>query len=259
MSSVTQRIKQIKQPKGGYINPKNLSIVELKDSNILNEQETVHAALIGLAVDYMTRFMLGTDKQEAFRVSLTGAKVLSLFTGNRNSIEYANELINNIIGLDDNSIICACRLVGYDVCYRAGIAGYKPVEYIVVDKNTINNIRIMINRGLKFIEEYGPIIMDGFTFEDGYTDLVSSGDGDFLTRDTLWDFKVSKNKPTKEHTLQLLMYYLMGKHSVHWEFDSINRLGIFNPRLNCVYLVNIGDIEQSIINEVSRDVIGYKE
>ena len=125
--------------------------------------------------------------------------------------------------------------------------GYQPVESIEPDTNTIANIRVMINRSLKFIEKYGPVVMDGFTFEGGYTDLVSSGDGDFLTTDTLWDLKVSKNKPTKDHTLQLLMYYLMGKKSIHKEFDSITNLGIFNPRLNCVYLLDINNIDSSII------------
>ena len=32
-----------------------------------------------------------------------------------------------------------------------------------------------------------------------YTETVSAGDGDFLTSDTLWDFKVSKSKPTNKH------------------------------------------------------------
>lgn len=40
----------------------------------------------------------------------------------------------------------------------------------------------------------------------GYTYTFESGDGDFLTADTLLDFKVSKSKPTNKHNLQLLMY-----------------------------------------------------
>jgi hypothetical protein len=40
-------------------------------------------------------------------------------------------------------------------------------------------------------------LLDGFTFEGGYTDTVSKGDGDLTTADTLWDFKVSKAKVKK--------------------------------------------------------------
>lgn len=105
----------------------------------------------------------------------------------------------------------------------------------------------MVERSLAFFTQYGPIVKDGFTLEGGYTDTITAGDGDFLTADTLWDFKVSKTKPTKDHTLQLLIYYLMGIQSVHPEFQSITKLGIYNPRQNKVFLLNIADISDDIL------------
>lgn len=99
-------------------------------------------------------------------------------------------------------------------------------------------------------------MLDGFTFEGGYTDVVSSGDGDFTTSDTLWDFKVSKAKPKKEHTLQLLMYWRMGLHSIHSEFKDIQYLGIYNPQLNVVYRISVNKIPVNVIEEVEHDVIG---
>ncbi|MCX0405412.1 hypothetical protein, partial [Clostridium perfringens] len=206
MVSVTQRIKQIKQPRGGYIRPKEFNITILDDNIKLNEKENIHSSLVGLAVDYMTRYSIGTPINEAFKISIMGASIIG-------ESKFAQKLIEEIEGLDDNSIVNACKLVGYDVCCRAGIIGYKPVQNINPDKDTIDNIRYMIKRSLKFIEIYGPIIKDGFTFEGGYTNLVSKGDGDFLTKSTLWDFKVSTKNPTNAHTLQLLMYYLMGINS----------------------------------------------
>lgn len=90
----------------------------------------------------------------------------------------------------------------------------KGVDETNPNKDTIKNIRLMVERSVKFWNEYGPIIKDGFTFEpNGYTKTVDTGDGDYLTADTLWDFKVSKSKPTNKHTLQLLMYWIMGQHS----------------------------------------------
>ena len=171
---------------------------------------------------------------------------------------YARNLTSEITGLDDVSIINACKMTGYDVCFRAQIALYKPVQEICPDAETISNIRTMVNRSLSFWKEYGPIVVDGFTFEGGYTSVVSSGDGDFLTTDTLWDFKVSKEAPKNQHTLQLLMYYIMGCHSIHKEFQDIKNLGIFNPRLNKIYLLEIANISDEVIQEVSSKVIGYK-
>ena len=251
MVSVTQRIKQIKHPRGGYIRPKEFNITILDDNIKLNEKENIHSSLVGLAVDYMTRYSIGTPINEAFKISIMGASIIG-------ESKFAQKLIEEIEGLDDNSIVNACKLVGYDVCCRAGIIGYKPVQNINPDKDTIDNIRYMIKRSLKFIEIYGPIIKDGFTFEGGYTNLVSKGDGDFLTKSTLWDFKVSTKNPTNAHTLQLLMYYLMGINSTNEKyFKDVEKLGIFNPRLNSVYLLEIKKISSEIIKEISEKVIGY--
>lgn len=259
MYSVTKRIGMIKQPRGGYINKKNLTVIQLDDGITLNEGENIHASLVGLAVDYMTRFMMGAEKEKAFSISLKGAMTLDLFTGDKkqSSMKNAVKLLANIEGLDKKSITNACKLAGYDVCFRAGIMGYRPVEEINPDADTIENIMIMINRSLSFWKEYGPITKDGFTFEGGYTDTISTGDGDYLTKDTLWDFKVSKDEPKPKYTLQLLVYYIMGMHSIHKEFKSIKNLGIYNPRMNKVYTIDIGTISKLVIDEVSKEVIGY--
>lgn len=250
MASVTQRIKQVKQPRGGYINPKQFIVTSLDDHTELCETENIHSSLVGLAVDYMTRFTIGATVEDAFKISLLGASII-------NQKAYAQKLLKKIKGLDDTSLTVACQLSGYDVCFRAGVMGYRPVEEIIPDAQTIANIRTMVNRGKSFLNQYGPIVQDGFTFEGGYTNLVSSGDGDFLTENTLWDFKVSNKGPTNAHTLQLLMYYLMGIHSIHKEFQNIKQLGVFNPRLNNVYLLEISNIPSDTISEVSKDVIGY--
>lgn len=259
MSSVTKRISMIEQPYGGYINKKSLKVTQLEDDATLNQSENISPSLIGLAVDYMTRFMMGTAKEEAFSISLKGACLLDMYTldEKKSGMKNAIKLLGNIKGLDKKSIINACKLVGYDGCYRAGIKGYKPVEEISPDKETIENITIMINRCLSFWQKYGPITKDGFTFEGGYTDTISAGDGDYLTEDTLWDFKVSKDEPRPKYTLQLLVYYIMGMHSIHKEFKSIKKLGIYNPRLNKVYSIDIDMISSEIIDEVSKEVIGY--
>ncbi len=249
--SVTSRIKQIKQPRGGYIKPKSMTVKVLGEGiEALNPNESTNAALMGLAVDYLTRFMLGAPVESAFFISLIGARVI-------NEETRAKKLMNGVNGLDSKSVINAVKLCGFDVCYRVGLMCYKPVDEIMPDDASIENIITMVNRSLAFFESYGPAVLDGFTFEGGYTDVVSAGDGDFTTKDTLWDFKTSKNPITKEQTLQLLMYWRMGLHSIHPEFKDIEYLGIFNPRQNTVSRIAVADIPEDVIKEVDRDVIGY--
>lgn len=250
MYSVTQRISKIKQPRGGYINRKNFTIITLDDEIKLHEKENIHPSLVGLVVDYMTRFCMGTPNKKAFQISLQGATIAK--------DDYnAHKLLSKINGLDIESVTSASKLVGYDVCSRAGMTHFKPIEEINPDNNTIDNIIAMVKRSLSFWEQYGPIVKDGFTFEGGYTPIISIGDGDYLTKDTLWDFKVSKEELKPKYTLQLLIYYIIGKHSKYKEFDSIEKLGVYNPRLNKVYILNVFDISKNVIDTVSRDIIGY--
>ena len=250
MVSVTQRVKQIKQPRGGYLPVKAFTVTTLEDGQLLNPEESIVASLVGTAVDYLSRFMDGTAVEEAFEISLLGARAMRMEAK-------AFVLLDDVKGLDDLSITRACQLAGFDSAFRAGPLAYRPVESIVPDQATIANIRIMVERSLSFFKAFGSVTTDGFTMEGAYTATITTGDGDFLTKDTLWDFKVSTNKPNKDHTLQLLIYYLMGRRSIHLEFQTIENLGIFNPRQNTIYQLPISKISDEVIKEVETDVIGY--
>lgn len=278
MSSVTRRIQEIKQPKGGFIKPSEFEAIVMQDNTTLNSEENIHPSVIGIAVDYLTRFIIGTDVRKAFRISLKGAEAAEIM-GQKKSISVAEKLLKGIKGLDNTSVVNACKLVTFDVWYRSPLAALNSKGYDETnpDKMTIQNIQIMVKRSLSFFEKYGPITSDGFSFEPvnadisvyekmmktgkgsfgGYTPTVSSGDGDFLTKDTLWDFKVLKSKPTNKHTLQLLMYWIMGQHSGQEVFKKIIQLGIFNPRLNTVYLLKIEHIPKDVIKTVEKEVICY--
>ena len=83
-------------------------------------------------------------------------------------------------------------------------------------------------------------------------------DADFMTYDTVWDFKVKKTKINAKHTLQLCIYWLLGLHSTDSErYKKVNRLGFFNPRKNEVMTIDIAEIARETIHEIEVDVIGY--
>ena len=216
MFSVTNRIKNISQPRLGYLPIKKLQKMNFFDKYTINEVGSAYKSIQGMAVDYLTRFMNGESKNAAFQISLQGAAKVD-------DLNHAYKLLNNINGLDTVSIYNACQLVGYDVALRKGTDYYTSVDKIVPTEGLIQNIIIMVNRSLAFWKEVGPVVLNGFTFEGGYNDIISNGDGDYLTNDTLWDFKVSKSAPTIDQTLQLLVYYILGIHSIHQEFKSIKK------------------------------------
>ena len=59
MVSVTQRIKEINQPRGGYLPIKLFSAERFEDHRVLNPVESVSPSLVGICVDYLTRLMKG--------------------------------------------------------------------------------------------------------------------------------------------------------------------------------------------------------
>lgn len=114
MVSVTRRTREVKQPRGGFIRPRDFTVTELNDGLNLYEKENIHSVLIGMAVDYLTRVQIGTPVEEAFKISLQGAR-------NVNESTLANQLLDTVNGLDDRSIESACKLVGFDVADRKSV------------------------------------------------------------------------------------------------------------------------------------------
>lgn len=124
MVSVTQRIKQMKQPRGGYLPVKTFTVTTLDDGQALNPEESIVASLVGIAVDYLSHFMDETAVEEVFEISLLGARTMRMEAK-------AFGLLDDIKGLDDLSITRACQLAGFDSAFRAGPLFYRPVESIV--------------------------------------------------------------------------------------------------------------------------------
>lgn len=52
----------------------------------------------------------------------------------------------------------------------------------------------------------------------------------------------------------------MGLKSIHKsDFERLKSLGIYNPRLNKVYIKNISEITDEFIEIVNKEVIGYNK
>lgn len=287
MASVTQRITQynreVGQPRGGLISPKLFTVTQSDDDHgaLPGKDENLHASIVGMAVEYLTRLahtQLAIEDApqilgRVFRPSLLGARKISEQTEHTSTLDDARTALKEVSWggfpkINETAVRVACQLATYDVALHAGAGFYNPESTkLVPDAQTASHILTMIDRANRFFAEHGPITSDGFLFvggdeylaggRGGYTDLVDSGDGDFLTKGTLWDFKVSASKPNKDHTLQVLMYFLMSKESGLEEFADLTHVGIFNPQLNLSYRLDFDDVPAEVIETVRRDVIGY--
>ena len=253
MVNVTTVSGTYKQPYGGFLKAKYFKKEVFDDGKKLHEEENIAPGLVGLVVEYLTKLEYGYELNNVFSISLKGAFHIEK---KENALELLTSIKN---GLDANSIASACELVSFDTIVRAGAHTYRPVNHKDISEHTIENTRILVQRAIKFFDDNGPIINIGTTFEGGYSEKVNRGDCDLLTEDGLWDMKVSKQPINSKQTLQLLMYYVMGLRSNHKnKFNNLNRLGIFNPRMNTARYVYVKDITQDLIKTIEKEVIEYK-
>lgn len=295
--TVTTRAKSVKQPRGGYLKPSSMQKIVFEDGKELGD-ENINPGLVGSAVDCLTDYMdmfsdVSTNAERhiktkllmgmsnffnkeyfimhIFSKSYLGYKHRESFFGKDSTIiryDYDNgldakSLINGINGLDDDSIIAACRLAAYDIWMwmnpKEAMNALASVEHIVPDASTIENIRVMVKRSITFFSQFGPIIEAHNSMHIGGDSIINAGEYDYLTKDTLWDFKVSKKEPNNKQTLQILIYWIMGMHSNLEFFDRVEKIGIYNPRLNTAYIKAIKDIPEETITTICKDVICYKE
>ena len=219
---------------GDHMSLMTFQVVSLGEgANALNPDENVNSDLIDLTVLCMADFMSGTPAKTVFANSLPMARRVD----GEGALESKTRdlIMTGIRGLDDQSIINAVKLSGLIIDPE----NYQPIEEINPDEATIQNVRTMVERSLRFFEEY---------------------DAKSPIPDGLWDFDVSKTHPSIERVFLLHVYWRMGLCSPHaWWFRNVNRLGIYNPRLNEVRLINVDDIPKDVIAEIDQNMSRYSE
>lgn len=250
MLSVTERINTVHLPRGGYLAPSCFTIDKYTDGKSLYDIPAHLRPIQGSATDYLVRYFSGTDKREAFFVSLQGAEIAG-------RTMTAEDYLQRITNVNEESAHAACMLVQFDCFYRHKKSVADQFFELDLDEKLIKNVIILTERCLSFFAEGNKIRETGFTFEGGYTELVSSGDGDYLTDDAIWDLKVSDKALTSRQTLQILMYYIMGVHADREKYDKLKKLGIFNPWKNEAYHIQISKIPETVLQKVNHDVLGY--
>ncbi len=271
MASVTQRINEIEQPRGGYVKLSEFEKIQLNDGVTLNAHENISAPLMGTAVDHFARLLVSgkTVGQVYNDLILRGVLLAEACykeshgaIGIKDAFEITKLLMGKIRGSDDESLTAILKLATFELWYRNPQAALRAGSYEAVkpDKATLQNFLTFGRRSKAFFEEYGPVTATGFTFEpSGYTETVDAGDGDYLTADTLWDMKLYRpsTKISKYDTLQVLMYWIMGQHSGQKIFKRVRKIGLYNPRQNVAYMLDVAKIPPEIIREVEEKVICF--
>lgn len=276
--SVTTRVRTIHLSSSPHPSWREMEKIQLHPVNPLDlhaeEDEGVPASLTGMAVDYLTRMALtGEDAAKTFNIACLGFEN-SRYMCEDQYFETFYQLLNEVDELHKSGSTDWIRLAAYpalalvtcDSLYRTGTG--KPfhlkdgtVVPWISDRTclpvTSHDIDEMVHRGIKLFENYEPLVAAEITFQGGYTGIIASGDGDYLTENTLWDFKVSIKEPNNRQLLQLLVYWQMGLKSIHPEYQKVKFLALFNPRTNTIYRLSTDQVSPECVRWLQNDVIGY--
>lgn len=243
--SVSDFVRSCKQPEGGYISPRKFKVMDLGGGFIDQSVENVAPRYMGTVVELMCRAVKLNNKGIAFNQQLKTISILEKSEEHAKA-ENGRKLLNNIIGLDSNSIRNAFELVQrYHIvktCLQPGTD-----ELVIPSFDSVVNAIDMINRCIRFtnraeIKEYGYSLKSSTFLGNAECDMVSDN--------MLCDVKVSGFcGVTEKYSLQLFLYYLMYmKNGGH----DIKYLSVYNPRYNMMWYLDLNDVSMlEFMNTVS--------
>ena len=263
------------QPHGGFAPPKEMEEVLLDDDprdryewlvDTTCKMGSLSPQIRGLVFDYLLRvelaIMAGAAVDDAvlnaFQVSFMGANIAGRF-------DEAEKLAIKLVELykkqkRDRQRIAqvASELVIYDAVFRG--AFYNPnAEVPKVNKDDKNALDLMLMAAECYLLEKEKIVSLGFSFRATGAENVCQSDGDLLTEDSIIEIKCSAKKPTSKHTLQLLLYYILGMHEYPNEFKTIKFIKVLNPRLGRVYSYEIQKVGIDNLKHIEQKIMGYKK
>lgn len=247
------------QPRGGYLPPKSFKEISFGDDEFIDRKgENIPPGTVGLAVDYLTRFMLFGNLENAFYISSLGVDKYCEYVGSKDIIPDFVANLYNIAGLDRKSIQAAVNTVKFDVFFRSGYQeSYADIarSVIDVDKLTANHIKRLVERSIAMLKSFGKPVDKEMVFIHSYNDILTHGDADYLVDDIIIDMKVSTKPITSKQTLQIFLYYLMGRHEVDdKDYQKLKRIGIINPRMNKAFVYNPADLDPAIYRHILHGV-----
>lgn len=261
MLGVKEMVKRLSRRCGEYVRLRDFDVYQHDDG--ISEKElfpyddiSIEPSRMGELVECLTRFMLSGDKNKAFCEAMAGAKY-AFELGFPEVYKDARKLLNGIRGLGDASIENANALLTFKSWFfKPPLGALYGTTAAMFDKAILSqaaeNVRIFVKRSVEFFREHGPVVGAPVIVEAG----AIRGIIDFLTADAIFDMKLYKGRILDDAAMQVLLYWIMGKHSGNELFRGITKLGLFNPRTNRGYILPLSRVRFSVIAELEEE-LGY--
>lgn len=269
------------QPRGGYINPKDMLEERIAqdlpadyEKKVADgyEKATLSPHIIGLVVDYLSRLEYfriydlqndvdwGVEKsiRAAFRISLLGARL----AGKTDEAERLVERLVDGYKTDKKEYKkitqAASELVTFDTMVRLG-KYFEDAEKPKITDADAKLVKEMVRATTYYLWCKQSDSCPDVRYHARGAKNVLPSDADWLTDDSLIDLKCTKDGPKSTETFQLILYYILGKHELPASFADIKYLKLLNPRLCKVYSYEIDKLNKDDLKHIEKDIMGYKE
>ena len=255
--SIIERIKQVDQPKDGFLPVKAFATKQLKFDKDTLAKENINPIIVNTAVKYLVRLEAAGEINKFF----VYAKIAATDQNENAEVE---DLIKHIYpGLTNLAIVSMIKIVPYYLYTELDAAEYNKLLPQLSVKNisqdTINDIRIMTKRALNLFVNYPTLVDIDLDFFKEFTNKINYGTCDYLTDQAVWLVLTAEAETINTKvTLHVLINYLMGLHAKwHSDFAKVKFLGIYNARTDTAYQLKVSDIDSEVIKTVNTKVIGY--
>ena len=251
MATISSIIPEIHQPKNGLLPINIFDRNKLNDPNTLNKVPQKMEKIIYNTVNCLVRYFLKRDAVSAFEPCYLGASFIR-------EEHKAQMIAKKVTGLDDTSIIACVHLASYEECLRS-VSEYRYIDDREISAEIIKNIKVLFNRIMSFMSRYGSKIIYNHSLEGGYSDVIDTGVVPFVTSESLLMLSFNEVEPTPEETLEMLIYFVMGRHSIYPTLKEIKYVSFFNPITNTFYRCSAALISGTAMTLVEEKVLKYNE
>lgn len=270
MQSVNQFVRQLDQPRGGYLKEHReyqISDSDLDKKIISVNDETLKPQIIDKVVSYLSKYLFFDDQsaQEILQPVFLGAKKYYQDTKETDVLDFIEKLKleSREINLDliDDFVIAACLGNYYQ----------KPCDYTVymlnnlpkLSDNDYEHILAMVERCLNFlriVKKHSDFLLAGYAVaSDPKYHLFDNGD--FQTEKAIIDFKFYSKDPWNcYNSAKLAVDYLLGRYGIDAsgeEWQDVDTLVMFDVRHNKVKYVNVKEYKneiQEIMQSIQKQI-----
>jgi hypothetical protein len=222
---------------------------------LICEPKTKHYSLVGTAFDYLLRFVLETQNNNAKTQKWTAEIAVEAVQGTED-FEHCNAVLGEASDsyrkyistkkLDDRIIKASLLLAQLDPIFRAGIV---DPDIGKLDKLDIEDLRNLISSTKLGVFKPRKVCILNPTFGEG-SKLVGGADADMVVDDTIIEIKTVKDfKLDRRYYNQLIGYYLLSRIGGIDGYDKklkINNLGIYFSRYATFVTFKISKIMKGV-------------